>query len=88
MSLYAEMLAAGLVVGNHSSDLYTLDTPKAWEIFEKYKDSMSRPQRFVSNTGEGRCLDFAFCYTPFWDEINNKVLKIQQARGLAITPPL
>ena len=68
MSLYTEMLAAGLVVGNHESDLYVKDTPEAWAIFEPYKDTMSRPQRFVSNIeGEGPCLDFAFAYDPFWD---------------------
>lgn len=67
MSLYAEMLAAGLVIGNHYSDLYVKDTPEAWAIFDKYKDGMSRPQRFISNTGEGPCLDFAFQYEPYWE---------------------
>lgn len=67
MSLYTEMLAAGLVVGNHCSDLYVKDTPEAWAIFERYKHKVSRPERFISNTGEGPCLDFAFLYEPYWD---------------------
>lgn len=69
MSLYTEMRDAGLVVGNHYSDLYVKDTPQAWEIYAKYKAGMARPQRFVSNTGEGPCLDFAFAYDPYWDKI-------------------
>ena len=73
MSIYDEMLEAGLVIGNHFSDLYVKDTPAAWAIFEKYRGDLSRPQRFVSNTGEGPCLDFAFCYSPYWDQINAKV---------------
>ena len=72
MSLYDEMLAAGQVTGNHYSDLYTKDTPEAWAIYAKYKDTMSRPQRFRDNITREMSLDFAFCYAPYWDAIYNK----------------
>ena len=67
MTIYDDMIAAGEEVASHYSDLYVKDTPEAWAIFDKYKDVMSRPQRFISNTGEGPCLDFAFAFDPYWD---------------------
>lgn len=74
MTLYDEMLAAGLVVGHHASDLYVKDTPEAWAILAPHLPTMSRPQRFKSNIeGEGMCLDIPFGYTPFWDAVNAKV---------------
>ena len=81
MSLYDEMKAAGLVIGNHYSDLYVKDTPEAWAIYAKYKGVHARPDRFISQTGEGPCLDFAFAYTPYWDEVNAKIEARRNARN-------
>jgi hypothetical protein len=78
-SLYEEMLEAGLFVGSHYSDLYVKDTPEAWAILKKH--GSCRPDRFVSNTGEGRCLDIPFGYTPYWDKLTNPKTR-SEARGI------
>jgi hypothetical protein len=86
MSLYEEMQAAGLVVGNRYSDLHVKDTPEAWAIFEKYADRHARPQRFVSLLGEGPCLDIPFAYIPYWDEVNEKIERRRAAKGVDTSP--
>lgn len=78
MTLYDEMLAAGLVVGHWQTDLYVKDCPKAWEILKPRLSTMSRPKSFKSNIeGEGRLLDIPFAYQPAWDEISAAIAKRQ-----------
>lgn len=70
MSIYEEMRDAGLVLGNHCSDLHVKDSPEAWAIIEKHKSSLCRATRFISNiAGEGLCIELAFAYDPYWDKM-------------------
>ena len=62
MSLHKEMLEAGLVVGHHESDLYVKCCPEAWEILERYPIAKANAQKFVSELGDGPCLDIPFMY--------------------------
>ena len=73
LSLYAEMLAAGLVTGNYESDLHVQDTPDAWAIYEKHKGTMASPQRFRDNITGLPSLDFYFEYVPYWDALNARI---------------
>jgi hypothetical protein len=62
--LYDEMLAAGLVVDNHESDLYVLDTPEARAIIARYQ---VYTYSFFRSRIDGRALiDIPFYYAPFW----------------------
>lgn len=64
MSLHQRMKNAGLVVGHHESDLYVLNTPEAHKILEEYPLAAKIAQGFLSETGEGACLDIPFNYDP------------------------
>ncbi len=61
-TLHERMLEAGLVIGHHESDLYVIDNAEAWKILEDFPTSKANAERFVSETGEGRCLDIPFMY--------------------------
>ena len=62
MSLHKEMLEAGLVIGHHESDLYVRNCPEAWEILSRHPIAKANAQRFVSELGDGPCLDIPFMY--------------------------
>lgn len=62
MSLHKEMLEAGLVIGHHESDLYVKNCPEARKILERYPIAKANAEPFVSETGEGPCLDIPFMY--------------------------
>lgn len=64
MSLHQRMKNAGLVVGHHESDLYVRNTPEARKILEEYPLAQKIAERFISETGEGPCLDIPFNYDP------------------------
>ena len=63
-SFYQECRAAGLVTGNHESDLYLKDTPEAREICKRHD---RRPEGFQDQRDGSRALDVPFAYEPFWE---------------------
>jgi len=67
-TLYEEMEAAGLVRGNHCSDLYVLDTPEAREIIKRHRVFGPVPaSAFRSNVDGSALIDITFAFDPFWD---------------------
>lgn len=66
MTLYDEMIAAGIAVDNHESDLYVLDCPKSREILKRYPTQQSNATSFVSNVDSKRWIDIPFAFDPFW----------------------
>jgi len=64
MTLYEELVAAGLKIDNHCSDLYVEDTPEAREIIKKYPAYDKTKQCFVSD--KTAWLDIPFAYVPYW----------------------
>ncbi len=64
-SIYTEAKEAGLVVGNHYSDLYLKSTPEAWSIIRKH--GCTTATSFKSNINGEMCIDVPFAYDPYWD---------------------
>ena len=63
-NLYAEIVAAGLEVSNHESDLYIVDTEKAREICRNLDWKFS----VFTGSDSRKWLDIPFAYTPFWEK--------------------
>jgi len=63
VSLYDELLAAGVPLDNHESDLYVKDTPEARAILAKHG---KRAAPFVNQIDHTIWFDVPFMYEPFW----------------------
>ncbi len=64
MTLYTDADALGLVIGNHESDLYLVDTPEARKLCKAHGWSFSS---FVDARTGDRALDAPFAYAPWWE---------------------
>lgn len=64
MSLYTDLVAAGIPTDNHESDLYFLDCPEAREIAARYPGIMVR--RFISQCDLRVWVEAPFMFDPFW----------------------
>lgn len=62
---YAAVVAAGIEVDHHESDLYVLDTPEARELVRTYDKPL---QVFTSHVDGRQWLDVPFAYTPYWEK--------------------
>jgi len=70
MSLYQELKAAGVKIGNHCSDLYFEWTPESREILKRHKELVKRSSLFTScDPADNRATwcDTPFEYIPFWE---------------------
>ena len=65
MTIYDQMLAAGVQINNHESDLYVPVTPETTAIVNGYKFK-SNVTRFTSNIDKKQWYDIPFAYSPFW----------------------
>jgi hypothetical protein len=65
MSLYTDLIQAGVEVGNWQSDLYAPVNDTVKQILRKYPDQ-SR-STFISQIDGHNWYDFAFAYDPFWE---------------------
>jgi len=69
-SIFQQATAAGLEMGNHSSDLHLKDTPEARAIIAAWETEtgMSKSATyFVSGIDNTRWIDLPFAYDPFWE---------------------
>lgn len=70
MTLYDELVAAGIPVSNHESDLYFKATPEALNLLKKYPTELSNAVSFINQAaphkGE-RWIDVPFAFTPWWE---------------------
>jgi len=62
--LYQKMEDAGVVSGNHASDLYVFDTHAAREILNQYPLEKANSSRFRCNVTERRGIEIPFAYSP------------------------
>lgn len=65
MSLYKDVVRAGIPIDHHESDLYVLDTPQARSLIAKHG---LRGKSFKSQIDGLRWLDVPFMYEPFWEK--------------------
>ena len=68
MSLYTELMQAGIKCDHWQSDLYVEDCPEARAVLANHGYSIDgwRIIRFVDSTGAD-WLDLPFGYEPFWE---------------------
>lgn len=64
MSLYTEIVAAGIPVDNHYSDLYVKATPESFALLKKHKQRFSG---FKHTTLREMWYDVPFMYEPYWE---------------------
>jgi hypothetical protein len=71
MSLYSELVAAGIPVSNHYSDLYFQASAQSIEILKRFPLERGNATWFWNQApphkGEQR-VDVPFAFEPFWEE--------------------
>jgi len=73
MSIYKELLAAGLEIDHRYSDLYVKDTPEARQIIASSKTRV-KCSRFFCEREREFWLELSFQYDPFWQsKVNQSV---------------
>lgn len=68
MSLYSDIVAAGIETDNHQSDLYIPRTVAALEILAKYPEYRYTAKTFVNNLDGKLWIDVPFAYLPWWEK--------------------
>lgn len=75
MSLYTDLVAAGIEVSNWQSDLYFPVTEEAREILSRHPLQKANATTFTCQITRQRHYDVPFAYDPYWE-----------ARGARLTP--
>lgn len=81
-TLYAALVAAGVKVANHCSDLYFEWTTVSQEILRQYPEK--RPSLFISQDpadNNAQWCEVALSFDPFWDLVFNKKRKPSTGEG-------
>jgi hypothetical protein len=65
-SIYTELLAAGLVTGNHASDLYAKFCPETKAIADKHGKTGVLLTVFKNQVSGDMNYELPFCFDPFW----------------------
>lgn len=66
MSLYTDLIEAGVEVGNWQSDLYFPRTAQTTEILSRHPDQKRNATVFNSNIDGVPTYDVPFAFDPFW----------------------
>lgn len=66
-SLYGDLLAAGVPMANHESDLYFKDTPESRAILAKYPYSAKIASRFRNQRNDEIWWEAPFAFLPWWE---------------------
>lgn len=67
ISLYAELIAAGVEIANHESDLYYPVTPETTAILQRHPLERQCTTTFIHQLHGQRWYDTAFAYVPWWE---------------------
>jgi hypothetical protein len=65
MSIYQELIAAGIPIANHESDLYAKVTPESKAILGKYEHK-GNLSTFLNQVEGGLWYEIPFAFDPFW----------------------
>jgi hypothetical protein len=66
-SLYADLMAAGIVIDNHESDLYFPKTPATEAILARHPDKKAIATIFHHSGNGATWFDVPFAYLPYWE---------------------
>ena len=67
MTIYQEMLAAGVALYPHESDLYCEDTETSRDILDQFPVQQQLATRFMDQVTHTQWIDIPFVYDPFWE---------------------
>ena len=67
MSLYTDLIEAGIPVNNHYSDLYFAVTPETHAILRKHPLQCQNATVFASQIDGQRTYDVPFAFVPYWE---------------------
>lgn len=95
MSLYQDLVNAGVQIDHHQSDLYFEITKQSLAILEKYPDKKQIATKFVSQIDNKLWVDVPFAYLPFWKnkeciifkEKKTKLTHAEHAKQAKVTTP-
>jgi len=66
-TLYGDLLAAGVPMDNHESDLHFADTADSRAILARFPESAKIARRFPNQLGGGTWWDVPFAFLPWWE---------------------
>ena len=66
-TLYGDLLAAGVPMDSHESDLYFADTADSRAILKRFPDCLSRSRNFENLNDHSIWFDVPFAYLPWWE---------------------
>lgn len=66
MTLYERLVAAGVPIDHHESDLYFKATTEGLAILKEFPEFAKNARGFTNNADGLRWIDVAFCYDPWW----------------------
>lgn len=67
MSLYTDLVAAGIKVSSHSSDLYFPVSDDSRKILSAYPIQKGNATVFTNQVEGGLWFDVPFAYEPWWE---------------------
>jgi hypothetical protein len=67
-SLYGDLLAAGVPLSNHESDLYFADTPASRAILARWFQQARLATRFENQIDGATWWDVPFAFLPWWED--------------------
>ena len=70
-TIYDQMKALGVEIGNHASDLYVPVTPETTALVNKYEFKQN-VTRFICNIDKKPWYDIPFAFMPFWEQRCNR----------------
>jgi hypothetical protein len=65
-TIYEEMMAAGVAVDSHESDLYVADTTASRSILSRHDVHVKNAKGFTNAVTGDRWIDIPFAFDPFW----------------------
>jgi hypothetical protein len=72
MSLYQDLVDAGVKIDHHESDLYFQATEKSLAILAKYPEKKEIASPFIDSIEHKPWIDIPFAYLPFWEKKKKK----------------
>ena len=66
-SLYGDLLAAGVPIDNHESDLYFPDTEQTRAILARFPHSSKLASTFKHQGNGERWFEVPFAFLPWWE---------------------
>lgn len=67
-TLYQDLVAAGVEVSSHESDLYFPVTEASMEILSRHPLEKENSTRFLHNVTYAHWVDVPFAYDPWWEK--------------------